>query len=158
MKTLLVALTIIAIITLALIPLWFGPATDVHADVVKGEELSVYMDHMRRQTHKLELSIDAKNKDLATFYAREVGETVELIKTKFPEYDGLQIAALANAMIPPYLGPLSTAIDGGDWAGAGTAFNNLLTGGCNGCHTATQRAYIKIVSNKTNPYNQSFKP
>ena len=118
----------------------------------------MYMDHMRRQTHKLQLSIEAKNKALASFYIVEIGETVEVIKSKFPQYDGLQIAALTNAMLPPYLTPLGKAIEDGNWAAASTAYSNLLTGGCNGCHTATQRAFVKIVASKSNPYNQDFSP
>ena len=128
------------------------------AHVINGEELTMYMDHMRRQAHKLGLSIDAKNKALAAFYLQEMGETIEVVQQKFPKYDEVQIAALVKAMMDPYMTPLGKAIDAGDWATAGTAYATLVKMGCNGCHTATQHGFLKIVPNKSNPYNQDFMP
>lgn len=158
MKKAATATLIVAALALGAVLLTYAPADRAYADAVAGEELSMYMDHMRRQTHKLGLAIDGKNKELAKFYVNEIQETTGIISEKFPEYDGVQVAQLAKAMLTPYTTPLATAIDGGDWAGASSGYDNLLTGGCNGCHTATQHAYIKIVRDKKNPYNQSFAP
>lgn len=128
------------------------------ADPVGGEELSNYMGQMQRLTHKLGLSIDAKNQKLAEFYLKEVGETLEVIQAKFPQYDGLQIAALSKAMLDPFMGPLDKAVKAGDWAASSTAYATLLKSGCNGCHTATQHAFIEVIAVKTNPFGQKFTP
>lgn len=132
--------------------------SDAWADPVNGEELSTYMGQMQRLAHKLGLSIDAKNQKLAEFYVKEIGETAQVIQTKFPEYDGVQVAALSKAMLDPYMAPLDKAVKAGDWAAAGTGYTNLLNSGCNGCHTATQHPFLVITAVKTNPYNQKFTP
>lgn len=150
--------TAIAALALAAV-MYFGYSSQpARADATSGEELSMYMEHMRRQTHKLGLSIDAKNKDLSAFYAKELGELAGLVSTKFPMYDDIQVGVLIKAMLDPYMGPLNTALTGGDWAAADAAYNTLVTSGCNGCHTATQRQFIKVTTSKTNAYNQDFTP
>lgn len=155
----LVTVTMVLILIAAAVFLNVGmEATPANADTKTAEELSLHMDHLRRQTHKLGLAIGAKNKPLAAYYVTEISEQVTRIQAKFPTYDGLQIAALAKAMLDPYMGPLKTAVDAGNWAAAGPAYDKLITVGCNGCHTATQRPFIKITTNSTNSYNQDFKP
>jgi len=127
------------------------------ADVTEsGEELSMYMAQMQRLTHKLGLAIDAGNKDLATFYLGEMGETADVIERRFPMYDNFQIGALVKAMLRPSLAPVAVALEGGDMAAASTAYEGALTS-CNSCHIATQRTFIKVTRIKTNPYAQSFK-
>ena len=158
MRATIVVILFVAAGAVFVMPALRGPGGPAYADEVDGEELSFYMDHMRRLTHKLGLSIDAKNGALASFYMEEIGEMAELIKARFPEYDGFQIGALITAMLNPYLTPLGKAVEGGDWGAADSAYDILLTGGCNGCHTATQHAFVKIVRSKTNPYNQDFAP
>ena len=118
----------------------------------------MYMSQMHRMSHKLGLSIDAENKDLALFYIEEIGELVEIVKQKFPQYDGFQIGALAPAMLTPYMTPLSKAVEGGDWRAASSAYDTLLKSGCNGCHTATAHGFVKILRSADNPYGQDFKP
>ena len=127
------------------------------ADVTEsGEELSMYMSQMQRLTHKLGLAIDAGNKDLASFYLGEMGETADVVERKFPEYDKFQIGALVRAMLRPSFAPAAVAIEGGDMAAASTAYEGIITA-CNGCHVATQRAFLKVKRVKTNPFAQSFK-
>jgi len=132
--------------------------TPVNADTKTPEELSMHMDHLRRQAHKLGLAIDAKNQPLAAYYMSEIEQQVVRIQNKFPTYDGIQVAALAKAMLDPYTAPLNKAVGAGDWAAAGPAYEKLITAGCNGCHTATQRQFIKVTVDKKNGYNQSFTP
>ncbi len=121
-----------------------------------GDELSVHMGRLQRHMHKLGLSIDAGNKDLAAFYAKEVGETATDIQKKFKaEYDGFQVGTLLGAMLTPTLAPVAQAISGGDMAGASKKYD-LVVASCNNCHLATQRAYLKVVRSKSNPYNQDF--
>lgn len=157
MKTLVVTSILVGAITIAAVH-HYGGGTPAYAQPVGGEELSLYMGHMQRLNHKLGLSIDAKNQPLADFYRVEIGQMVDVIKLKFPEYGGFQVATLIGAMLTPYLAPLEKAINDGDWAAASSAYDNLIASGCNGCHTATQRAFVKIERNKNNPFNQNFAP
>ena len=158
MKFIIIGMLIVAVVALVVIPRWSDLSAPANADVAEGEQLSLYMDHLRRLTHKLELSIDAQNTGLASFYVGEITEIVELIKVKFPQYDGFQIGALITAMLSPHVAVLTQTIESEDWDVADSSYDNLLKAGCNGCHAATQRPFVKIVRSKTNPYNQDFKP
>jgi len=159
MRSRLIAVVLVASIAVTL-ALLLGPSlspTPAAADpTAAGDELSMYMSHMQRLIHKLGLAIDAGNKDLATFYLGEVGETADLIEQKFPEYDKFQIAALVKAMLRPSLAPATMAIESGDMAKASTAYEGVITA-CNSCHVATQRGFLKVARVKTNPFAQSFK-
>ena len=158
MKFIIIGMLVIAVVAVVVVPRWSDLSAPANAEVVEGEQLSLYMDHLRRLTHKLGLSIDAQNTDLASFYVDKITETVELIKANFPQYDGFQIGALITAMLSPNVAVLTQAIEGEDWDVAASGYDNLLKAGCNGCHAATQRPFVKIVRSKTNPYNQDFKP
>lgn len=132
------------------------PVSDAHADVTaSGEELSTYMNHLQRHGHKLGLSIQAKNKPLANFYYAEIGETLEIIQKKFPQYEGYQIAALSKAMIDPAKPALAKSLTAGDWPTATIAYDKLLAA-CNNCHVAVKHEFVKVVVPTTNPFNQSF--
>ncbi len=157
MKAIVVVMLVAAVMAVVVVPRWSGLSVPVNAEVVEGEALTFYMDHLRRLTHKLGLSIDARNPALASFYAQEITEFVEVIKAKFPQYDGLQIGALITAMLSPQVTVLTQTIEKKDWNKAVADYDNLLAG-CNGCHAATQRPFVKIVRSKTNPYNQDFSP
>lgn len=158
MKRIIVVLLVAAVMAVVLVPRWGGLGVPAKADPVQGEALTFYMDHLRRLTHKLGLSIDARNPALASFYAQEITEFTGVIKAKFPQYDGLQISALMTAMLSPSVTVLTQTIEKKDWTKASADYDNLLTAGCNGCHAAAQRPFIKIVRSKTNPYNQDFSP
>ena len=157
MKSIIIVMLVVAVMAVVIVPRWSGLSEPAYAAPAGGEALTFYMDHLRRLTHKLGLSIDAKNAPLATFYAQKVTEFVEVIKTKFPQYDGLQINALATAMLSPQVAVVSKTVESKNWTKASTDYDNLIAG-CNGCHAATQRPFIKVVRSKANPYNQDFTP
>lgn len=157
MKIFVIALVAIAAMSGVVMLNWHHGPAPAYADGNR-ESLTTHMDHMRRLTHKLGLSIDAKNTELAKFYMQEIAESVTFFQKSYPDYDGFQIGALSQAMLTPYLMPLGKALEGGDWNAANSGYDTLISAGCNGCHTATQHAFIKIVRSKTNPYNQDFKP
>jgi hypothetical protein len=149
-------LCVSALINVALVMGLVHRASDARADVTAaGEELSVYMGNVQRLAHKLGLSIQAKNKPLADFYTVELGEMLEVIQKKFPQYDGYQIAALSKAMMDPAKPALTKALASGDWATAAIAYDKYLTA-CNSCHTAVKHEFVKIVVPTSNPFNQSF--
>lgn len=158
MKPIIVVMLVVTVMALVIVPRWGGLSVPAHADVVQGEELTFYMDHMRSLTQKLGLAIDAHNPALASFYANEITEVVELIKVKFPQYDGLQVGALITAMLSPQLAVLTQTIEKKDWVKTSASYDNMLTAGCNACHTAAQHPFIKIVRSKANPFNQDFSP
>ncbi len=158
MKAIMVVILVAAVMAVVFVPRWSGLSVPANADTVQGEALTFYMDHLRRLTHKLGLSIDARNPALASFYAQEITEFEKVIKAKFPQYDGFQIGALMTAMLSPQVAVLTQTIEKKDWNKASADYDNLLTAGCNGCHAAAQRPFIKIVRSKTNPYNQDFSP
>lgn len=130
--------------------------TPALADVTPtGEELAPYMNHLQRHTHKLGLSIQAKNKPAADFYLTELSETFELVQKKFPSYDGYQIAALSKAMIDPAKPALTKALAASDWPTAAIAYDKYVAA-CNNCHVAVKHEFIKITVPTGNPFNQSF--
>jgi len=157
MKSIIIVMLVAAVLAVVVVPRWSGLSVPANAQTVKGEALTFYMDHLRRLTHKLGLSIDARNPALASFYAQEITEFVEVIKAKFPQHDGLQISALMTAMLSPQVAVLSKTTESKNWTKASADYDNLIAG-CNTCHAAAQRPFIKIVRSKTNPYNQDFNP
>lgn len=155
MKKLVLAVFATALLVLTLLSPWNHRVAK--ADPKAGQpSLSVYMGHMQRLAHKLGLSVDAQNGDLAAFYVNEINETVGYISAQYPTYDNVQVGALITAMLTPYITPLEKAVKAKDWKTADTAYNTLLTSGCNGCHTATQHGFIKIQRSKTNAFAQQF--
>jgi hypothetical protein len=158
MKSIILVMLVAAVLAVVAVPRWSGLSVPAFAAPAEKEALTFYMDHLRRLTHKLGLAIDAKNPALASFYASEITEFQEVIKTKFPQYEGFQIAALMTAMLSPQVTVLTQTIGKKDWNKASADYDNMLTAGCNGCHAAVQRPFIKIVRSKTNPYNQDFSP
>jgi hypothetical protein len=120
------------------------------------EPLASHMGDLQRYAHKLGLALDAGNQPLAEFYRSKLEETMGVVEKKYATWESLQIGSLMKAMLGAPLAPVGDALDKGDLAAASTAFDALLTNGCNGCHTATQRQFIKIKRVKSNPFDQDF--
>jgi hypothetical protein len=156
MKTTIVYAVVAGILLAGAALLWDGgnPATTAYAQS-SSEPLAPYMSHFQHYMHKMALAIDAGNQPLAEFYASKVRENVTIVEKKFPTWENLQVGALATAMLGAPLKPLEDALAKGDMAAANGAYDTLVTG-CNNCHVATQRQYIKVTRVKSNPYNQSF--
>ena len=132
------------------------PVALARADVTpSGEDLASFMTHLQRHSHKLGLSIQAKNKPLAEFYLTELDEMFEIIQKKFPQYEGIQVAALSKAMIDPAKPALTKALAASDWPRATAAYDKYIAA-CNGCHQAAEHPFVKIVPPTLNPFNQSF--
>ena len=153
MKTVIVGVVGVLLLGSLLFLQWGVPA---RADSDTQESLSMYMGNLQRHVHKLGLAIDNQNYDLASFYVEAVGELVKYISGSFPQYKGIQVGALMPAMLTPYMDKLSKSIEAKDWKAANPAYDTLLSAGCNGCHTATQHQFVKIVRVKTNPFPQQF--
>ncbi len=149
MKSSIIVFVVAVVLAAGLVPLM--PAT-----ANSGESLTPYMSQFQRYSHKLGLSIDAKNKELSGFYLLKIKETMGEVETRFPTWEKLQVGALVKAMLGATSGQVEGAVAKGDWAAASTAYDAMLANGCNGCHVATQRTYIKIIRTKSNPFSQTF--
>jgi hypothetical protein len=132
-------------------------APDAHAEEDE-PELAAYMTSMQQYSHKLMLSVQARNAPAAGFYLHELEELSETIVAEVETYEGYEIAALTSSMLMPQLENLDAALDGGDWSRVDTQIE-AVTQSCNQCHEATDHGFIRIQSeNLTNPYNQTFEP
>jgi hypothetical protein len=120
-------------------------------------ELAAYMGELQRQTHKLNLSVDGQNRELAGFYLHEVREVVEQIEERFPRHDGFPVADLVRATLDPQLATLRAAVGDARWHAARSGLGELVAG-CNRCHAATGHGFVRIELTNENPFNQSFAP
>jgi hypothetical protein len=115
------------------------------------------MGELQHHAHKLDLSIQAENADLARFYLHEVAEVAERIEHTFPRHDGHAIAELARTILQPELVRLRAALARPSWGEARSGFVGLIAG-CNRCHAATGHGFVRIEAATANPFNQSFVP
>jgi hypothetical protein len=119
--------------------------------------LAMQMHYIQMWTHKLALSVEAENEELAGFYHHELEEAIEDLIESIEEYDGYQIADLTQVMLVPALDAFEDALDGEDgWVVVKERFEALIQT-CNSCHVATEHGYI-VINNGfgKNPFNQTF--
>lgn len=114
------------------------------------------MGQLQYFTHKLGLSVSAKNQALQGFYVHEVEEVVEEL-TEVEDFDGIPIGELVKTILVPTLHKLEHAVKAKDAAAADTAFDEMLNA-CNTCHQNANRPYLQIKRLEDNPYFQSFDP
>ena len=124
----------------------------------EGEELAPYMSTVQRWTHKLLLSTQAENQELALFYLDELRSQAVTIRNEVPTYEGFPIRNLMGALLMPQLDQLQSALEGENWQQV-AARTEAMVNACNQCHTATEHAFIQVSSDPLpNPYLQSFEP
>ena len=115
--------------------------------------LAALMGQLQVYLHKLDLSVQGNNTELAAFYQHELEEVTEEIVDDVPEYDGFAISELTSQMLVPRIESLERALaSGGDLRKE----MQLLISTCNACHAATDHGFIKITSATSNPFNQDF--
>ena len=117
-------------------------------------ELVEAMTALQYFTHKTSLSVDARNAELAEFYAHELEEILEQLES-VESYHGQPIAKLVESMLVPRFEKLEAQIKARDWSKSSDAVNDLI-GSCNQCHQATQHGFIQIVRSADSPYFQRF--
>ncbi|MEQ1749668.1 MAG: hypothetical protein ABL974_09620 [Prosthecobacter sp.] len=121
-------------------------------------ELALLMGDLQRLTHKLALSADAGNTELAAFYLHESQEQLRKIQSEAPEYENLPVALLIDRMAHPAYSPMQEAVVAKDKERMLAGIDSIIQS-CNACHTATQHAFIRITpGTEVNPFNQSFAP
>lgn len=121
-------------------------------------ELANYMSRLQYFSHKLALSVDAKNTDAAAFYFHEVKELVEAVKEEVPEYEGYDISRLTENMLEPKIALADSALHSNNWKETRIGMVALIDA-CNACHHATDHGFIQVTPGfNDNPYNQVFEP
>jgi hypothetical protein len=121
-------------------------------------ELALLMGDLQRLTHKLALSADAGNAELAAFYLHESREQLRQIQSESPEYENVPVALLIDRLALPAYAPMEEAIATKDKQRMLAGIDSIIES-CNVCHTATQHGFIRITrGTEVNPFNQSFAP
>jgi hypothetical protein len=121
-------------------------------------ELALLMGDLQRLTHKLALSADAGNTELAAFYLHESQVQLRKIQSEAPEYENLPIALLIDRLAHPAYASMQEAVVAKDKERMLAGIDSIIQS-CNACHTATQHAFIHITpGTEVNPFNQSFAP
>lgn len=114
------------------------------------------MGQMQLFLHKLSLSVDAGNHELANFYAHELEENIEAAES-IERYHDIPVGQLTEAMLVPSFEAFEAALEGGDSEKIQSRTEGLIEA-CNACHQATGYGFIDIQPSDANPYMQSFEP
>ncbi|MEE4302980.1 MAG: hypothetical protein V2J19_02405 [Wenzhouxiangella sp.] len=114
------------------------------------------MSQLQLFLHKLSLSVDAGNFELADFYAHELEETIEAAES-IESYHDIPVGRLTGSLLTPTFESLEDAIDGGDPEAVRSRLRGVISS-CNGCHEATGYGFIRIAPSDANPYLQDFAP
>jgi hypothetical protein len=117
--------------------------------------LAILMERMQTYTHKLQLSVAARNAPLAGFYLHELEETAEYVIEHVESYDDKPVGQLTEQMLMPAVEALEEAVDDADWAAGDQRFGALLEA-CNSCHVASGHGEIRIAPASGNPFAQDF--
>ena len=129
-------------------------AHDTH-DAHQADIIAV-MGQMQLFLHKISLSVNAGNLELADFYAHELEETIEAAES-IEAYHDIAVGDLTASMLTPTFEAFEDALDGGKVSDVEARLETLIDS-CNACHQATGYGVIHIAPNDTNPYLQSFQP
>ncbi|MGZ0657501.1 hypothetical protein ACWPKS_18025 [Coraliomargarita sp. W4R72] len=123
-------------------------------------ELAEYMTQLQVYTHKLSLSVSAKNVPLAKFYLHESVAHLKQIQEVFPEYENQPIALLIDRLAIESYQPLNALLNTSGAATEVREFDHaleMIVNACNACHISSE-APIRIKRNDINPYMQDFNP
>ncbi len=117
-----------------------------------------YMMTVQSHHTKLWLAANARNWDLADYQVDELKELLEDIAKRVPDYKGVPVGKMIEAVTLPPISDVETAIKKRDGTQFTVAFDKL-TAACNGCHEAANRSFIVIQRPTNSPFpNQSFAP
>jgi len=119
-------------------------------------ELVEYMTRLQYFSHKVGLSIQAKNEPLTHFYLHELEEVIEKLK-EVKEYDGHPIGALVQKILEPAFENLEKSVEAKQFTRTDADYDAMLAA-CNTCHKSTEHGYIRIEKRLDNPFMQSFDP
>jgi hypothetical protein len=117
--------------------------------------LAILMQQMQTYTHKLQLSLEARNPRLVDFYLHELEENAEYVAENIERYREHPVGEMTAQMLLPVIERMEGAVEESDWALADRRFAELLEA-CNACHLTTGHAAIRIVPASINPFAQDF--
>ena len=117
-----------------------------------------YMTMVQSHHAKLWLAGNARNWDLADYQADELKELLEEIAKRVPDYKGVPVGKMFEAVTMRPIGDVESAIKNRDSEKFVAAFDRL-TAACNSCHEAANRSFIVIQRPSASAFpNQSFAP
>lgn len=123
-------------------------------------ELALLMGDLQRLTHKMALSANEGNAELAAFYMHESLEQLQAIQEQAPVYEDQPVALLIERIALPAYQPFREAVTArpADKQRMLGALDGVIAS-CNQCHAAAKHPLIRITrGTDVNPFNQSFKP
>jgi hypothetical protein len=120
--------------------------------------LGEFMTATQLRHAKLWFAGKAGNWALAAYEVDEIKEGLEDAAKLHPTHDGVPVADMIKTIIDPKIEPLEKAIQGKSGAQFIAAFDEL-TKGCNSCHAAAGKPFIRIQRPSEPPVsNQNFTP
>lgn len=122
-----------------------------------GTGLATLMERMQTYTHKLQLSVEARNGPLADFYLHELEEIAEYVVENVPAYREYPVGELTREMMLPSIERLEDLVEAADWPATDAGFKAVLEA-CNACHVVTGHGFIRIAPARVNPFAQDFAP
>jgi len=155
-------------LTLAGLALWSAVATSRRAHRLetriaalerpKPYPLGEQMGYLQRYVEKLYFAAQARNWELADFYAHEVGETADDIVAANISDAGVEVSKLMATMLPPAEQGVQEAVQAKDRALFQSRYEALVST-CNACHQDAKHPFMKItVPERPSVTNQSFAP
>jgi hypothetical protein len=130
------------------------------ADAADEAELALLMGDLQRLNHKMALSANEGNAELAAFYLHESLEQLQAIQKQAPVYEDQPVALLIERIALPTYEPFREAVNARpvDRERMLKALDGVIAS-CNQCHVAAHHPLIRITrGTEVNPFNQSFKP
>ena len=120
--------------------------------------LGEQMGYLQRYVEKLYFAGQAKNWDLADFYAHEVDETAEDIMSAKVVKEGVAVSKLMTTLLPPAEQGLQEAVQAQDPELFQTRYGALIDA-CNACHQEAKHGFMKItIPERPSVTNQAFTP
>jgi hypothetical protein len=146
---------VLAVIALAT-PVMLAAAAEPAKTYAPG--LGEYMAATQVRHAKLWFAGKAENWPLAGWEVNEIREGLEDAVKYHATHDGIPVAEMIKTIIDPRLETLDKAIAAKSGAQFTAAFDEL-TEGCNACHAAANKPFIRIQRPTTPPFgNQNFAP
>jgi hypothetical protein len=147
--------TIVAMIALAA-SVMFASAQSAKEPYEPG--LGEFMTATQIRHAKLWFAGRQKNWDLAAYEIDEIKEGLEDARRLHPTFDGIPVAEMMKTIIDPRIAELEKATGSKNNDRFAIAFDEL-TSGCNSCHAAANKQFIRIQRPIEPPLtNQNFAP
>ncbi len=147
--------TIVAMIALAT-SVVFADAQSIKEPYEPG--LGEFMTATQIRHAKLWFAGREKSWELAAYEIDEIREGLEEARRLHPTFDGIAVAEMMKTIIDPRIAEVKKVIDAKNNDRFTVAFDEL-TSGCNACHAAANKPFIRIQRPIEPPLtNQNFAP